>query len=145
MATSQQTHNESTETESDAVTGNSYRENIERVAPLTVDMDRRDLKAVNAALYIARNGIDEMHPSTREVHEFDRAEIREIERNVRSKVSDAMDRAEAGDGRWGDITLTADELVAIEEGLTAARTEDSKDFTDGLHRLDNLLTTETAP
>jgi hypothetical protein len=145
MATSQQTHDESTETESDAVTGNSYRENIERVAPLTVDMGKRELKAAVSTLYYAKDVVDNMHPDTRKVHEFDQSEIREIERNVRSKVSDAKKRAEAGDDRWAEITLTADEIVAIESGLTTAHTEDNRNKTEGMHRLDNLLTSETAP
>ena len=125
-------------------TAHTFRETVERAAPLTMDLLCRELKAINEVLHYAKNNIDDMHPDEREHHTFDRGEIREIGQNLRQKVADAKEDADAGDDRWGEITLTAREIVAIEDGLVLAMTEDRFNHKKRHQRLDNRLTTETA-
>lgn len=84
--------------------------------------------AVPEALMAARRVVDGMHPDTRAVHDFNRAEIREIEQDVREKINTAE-----YDGSWKEINLTEREVRAIHSGLVEMRTNENYQF-ESRHR-----------
>lgn len=133
------------DSEADSEPSNDYRESIERAAPLTVEMQKRGLKAIPELLYIAKEAVDDMDDGTREHHTFDQAEIREIERSLREKVTDARQQLDTPEDNWVEITLTAAEIVAIEAGLTEVLFDENTDMMDRWERVDCLLTAETNP
>jgi hypothetical protein len=126
--------------ESDGVESGRYREDIERVAPVTLEVSGDALKAMNEAVYIAQQRIDAMHPDSREVHTFDRGEIRQVRKRLKQKIAEAKSEASSGDRRlWTQITLSEAEFTAIDEGVVEAVVNDKCSCSSRMHRLDNRL------
>lgn len=127
------------------VNGNDhYDERVRKQAPFCLEILEREKRAIVGALHIAKRTINNMHPREREVHTFDREEIRQIESNVREKLNNLS----WDDESWQEIELTADEMLAIQQGVVdhrfAARDND-REMNDGMKRLENLLGHHTNP
>lgn len=118
----------------------SMDEKLRKMAPFHIEIMEREKKAIVAALYRAKRGIDNMHPKEREVHDIDRAEIREIERDIRKRLNQLDFEGDT----WQPITLSDTEVKAILEGLTNMVFEDGE-MTDRCKRLYNLISHETNP
>jgi len=118
----------------------NYDTKIAKQTPITIDVMKRDTKAIVASLYVARETIDNMHPNERKVHTFDRHDIRDIEKRVRGKINQLDFTGKPI--QWRELELQKDEIIAIQQGLTDVLFSDSREQTDNMKRLSNLLTHE---
>jgi hypothetical protein len=114
-------------------------ERLERMAPFTIEIRDQEMKAIHGAVHVAKRTIDQMHESEREFHTFDREEIREVEADLREKAADVECDP------WGELTLTVEEVQAIEQGIVDQMCDGDGDRTDAMKRLDHLLGHATDP
>lgn len=112
-----------------------YRATLEKIAPLTLTLRDAELNAAVCAVVVAKGTVDRMHPAERAVHSFDQAEIRKVEASVRDTVVEARDTP-TGDKT---ITLTADEIEAIEHGIADLYFSQNRDRTRGMRLLEAKL------
>lgn len=102
---------------------------VEQATPVTLLIDEELQNAAACAVAVEKRSIDQMGEHEREVHTFDQAEIREIERDVREQLAETRKLEAEG------IHLEHDHLRAIYGGLVTIRLDNPDAFTSKYRRL----------
>jgi len=128
-------HTKTPDTMTEAIKqSDSYDVKIAKQTPISVELKRKEEKAIVECLHIAKKTIDNMHPFEREVHDFDREDIREIEKQLRGKLKNKPFKG------WHTVELTDREVKAIEGGLTDMLFSDNHEQKKRHIRVSKLLT-----